>query len=57
MEARGKGNCLLLVKLVISVIGTSLREEDWANGDESTDLECEVGEFFYFKYQHLFCHL
>ena len=51
MEAPGKENCLLLVKLVISVIGTSLREEDWANGDESLDLECEVGEFFYFKYR------
>ena len=51
MEAPGKENCLLFVKLVISVIGTSMREEDWANGDESLDLECEVGEFFYFKYR------
>ena len=43
--------CYLLVKLIISVVGITLHEEDWANGDESMDLECEVGEFFYFKYR------
>ena len=43
--------CYLLVKLIISVVGRTLHEEDWANGDESLDLECEVGEFFYFKYR------
>ena len=43
--------CYLLVKLIISIVGTSLREDDWTNGDENLDLECEVGEFFYFKYR------
>ena len=43
--------CHLLVKLIISVVGTSLHQEDWANGDEALDLECEIGEFFYFKYR------
>ena len=43
--------CYLLVKLIISVVGRTLHEEDWANGDEALDLECEVGEFFYFKYR------
>ena len=43
--------CHLLVKLIISVVGTSLNEEDWANGDETLNFECEVGEFFYYKYR------
>ena len=43
--------CYLLVKLIISVVGTSLREDDWTNGDENLDFECELGEFFYFKYK------
>ena len=43
--------CYLLVKLIISIVGTTLHEDDWTNGDESLDLECEVGEFFYFKYR------
>ncbi|MBR4883064.1 MAG: hypothetical protein IKU18_04215 [Bacteroidales bacterium] len=43
--------CYLLIKLIISVVGRTLHEDDWANGDEPLDLECEVGEFFYFKYR------
>ena len=51
METPGKENCYLLVRLIISVMGTSLHYEDWANGDETLNLESELGEFFYFKYK------
>ena len=38
--------CHLLVKFIISVVGTLFYEDDWSNGDEILNLECEVGEFF-----------
>lgn len=51
MEKIVNESCYLLVKYIIAVVGTSLHDDDWANGDETLDLECEVGEFIYYKYK------
>lgn len=51
MEKGDFQSCYLLVKLIVAVVGNTLTEEDWTNGDESLDLECEIGEFFYYKYR------
>ena len=51
MENSSVQSCHLLVQFIVAVVGHSLTDEDWTNGDESLNLESEVGEFFYYKYR------
>ncbi|MBO5918938.1 MAG: hypothetical protein J6Q34_00390 [Bacteroidales bacterium] len=53
MEKSSVQSCYLLVKLIVAVVGHTLTEEDWTNGDESLDLEFGIGEFFYYKYREV----